>query len=115
MHSLADILLFMKPVHELYANATYLPFQDIKNYKMLCEFGDYLLASPIGKDNELRFVTWRYVYNHEGVGLGRYFNTDYEVVKQDFGVRYGLVDEKKLFEEWSLPLCMMPACIAVEL
>jgi len=69
---LTDLLLGMKPAYSLYADATYLQCDGVKDYKLLCDFGDYLLAAKLGKDNELSFVTWRYEYSHDSVVLGHY-------------------------------------------
>lgn len=96
---LTDLLLGMKPAYSLYADATYLQCDGVKDYKLLCDFGDYLLAAKLGKDNELSFVTWRYEYSRDSVALGHYFDTNYEAAKEDFAVRCGLVDGRKIFNE----------------
>jgi len=99
VQKLTDLLLSMKPAYSLYADAAYLQCDGVKNYKLLCDFGDYLLAANLSKDNELSFVTWRYEYSRDSVVLGHYFNTNYEAAKEDFAVRCGLVDGRKIFNE----------------
>lgn len=76
IHRLADALLEMKPPYALYDTAAYLPYKGVEKYKMLCEFGDALLAARLDDDGELRFVTWVYDYNHESVMHTLYFDTD---------------------------------------
>ncbi|WP_353852772.1 hypothetical protein [Dehalobacter restrictus] len=110
VHRLTDILLEMKPPYALYAYAAYLPFKGVEKYKMLCEFGDSLLAARLDDDGELQFVTWLYDYGHEGVRHTRYFDTDLAAAKQDFAVRCGLVDEKRVFSDKELA-ALYDACV----
>lgn len=110
VHGLSDILLSMKPLYELYENAAYLSFKGVEKYKLLCEFGDALLAVRLDDDHELRFVTWMYDYRHEGVMHTKYFDTDYSAAKQNFAIRCGLVDEKRLFDEKEL-VALYDACV----
>lgn len=98
VHGLTDLLLAMKPPYALYAEAAYLPFKGVEKYKLLCEFGDTLLAARLDDDSELRFVTWDYDYRHEGVMHTRYFDTDFAAAKQDFAERCGLVSDQKTFD-----------------
>lgn len=110
VHRLTDILLEMKLPYALYANAAYLPFKGVEKYKMLCEFGDALLAARLDDDGELRFVTWVYDYSREGVMHTKYFDTGYAAAKQDFAVHCGLMDEKRLFNEKELTT-LYDACV----
>ena len=110
VHRLSDILLSMKPPYALYADAAYLPYKGVESYKILCEFGDGILAARLDDDSELRFVTWVNDYSHEGVMNTHYFDTNYEAAKRDFAVRCGLLDEKRLFNEKELTV-LYDACV----
>jgi hypothetical protein len=107
---LSELFSSMKHAYDLYEKAENLPFESVKNYKVLCEFGNFLLAAMMDNNDQLRFVTWRYSYNRDSVVYGHYFDTDYDGARQDFAVRAGLIDEKKLFKEDEL-VTLYEACI----
>lgn len=103
-------LLKMKPLYARYFNADFLKIDGVERYKLLCDFGDCLLAATLSKDNKFEFVTWRYDYDRKGVSLGHYFGSNYEVAMQDFAVRAGLIDRRKLFNKNELT-SIYNACI----
>jgi len=107
---LSELFSSMKHAYDLYEKAENLPFEGVKNYKVLCEFGNFLLAAMMDNNDQLRFVTWRYSYNRDSVAYGHYFDTDYDGARQDFAVRAGLIDEKKLLKENEL-VTLYEACI----
>lgn len=107
------LLLDMKQAHDLYADARPLEIGGIDKedgFRLISEFGDTLLAAKLGRDNEVRFTTWQYDYDHEGVHWGHYYETNYEGAKRDFAVRAGLVDEKQLFTKDEL-VALHDACV----
>ena len=67
------------------------------DYRVLADFGDAVLAGH-PTERGVRFVTWEWDFNREGVHHGHYFQDDYEAAKRDFTVRSGLVQKDALFE-----------------
>lgn len=96
---LHHLLLEIKQAHDLYARAKTLDFDGVTDFHLISEFGDYLLAAKLGKDNEVRFSTWSYDNDRRSVTLGHYYETNYEGAKKDFALRAGLVDENQFFNE----------------
>lgn len=94
---LHNLLLDLKQAHDLYAEAKPLDCEDVRDFRLISAFGNYLLAAKMDKNSEVRFVTWSYDYDHSGVTWGHYFETNYEGAKLDFAVRAGLIDENQLF------------------
>lgn len=99
---LHNLLLEMKQTHDLYAQAKPLLCDGVTDFRLISDFGNYLLAAKLGTDNEVRFTTWQYDYDRTGVTLGHYYETNYEGAKKDFALRAGLIDEKQLFTEEEL-------------
>jgi len=96
---LHSLLLDLKERYDLYLNAKPLDCEGVRDFRLISEFGNYLLAAKQSKDNEIRFVTWQYDYDRSGVTLGHYYETNYEGALKDFTVRSGLLDENQLFTE----------------
>ena len=94
---LHSLLLDLKERNDLYLNAKPLDCEGVRDFRLISEFGNYLLAAKQSKDNEIRFVTWQYDYDRTGVTLGHYYETNYEGALKDFTVRSGLIDENQLF------------------
>ena len=67
------------------------------DYRVLADFGDAVLAGH-PTERGVRFVTWEWDFDREGVHHGHYFQDDYEAAKRDFTVRSGLVPKEVLFE-----------------
>lgn len=67
------------------------------DYRVLTDFGDAVLAGH-PTERGVRFVTWEWDFDREGVHHGHYFQDDYEAAKRDFTVRSGLVQKDALFE-----------------
>jgi hypothetical protein len=110
MDTLLSVMNKMKPAYDLYGDAAYLPFDSVKDFKCLCEMGNYVLAAKLLANNELHFVTWMYDYQRCGVLWGHYFGYDFEGAKQDFAVRAGLTDENKIFKDKELEV-LHEACL----
>lgn len=107
------LLLDMKQAHDLYADAKPLAVGEIDKedgFRLISEFGNALLAAKLGEDNEVRFTTWQYDYDREGVHWGHYYETNYAGAKQDFAVRAGLVDERRIFTKDEL-VALHDACV----
>ena len=67
------------------------------DYRVLADFGDAVLAGH-PTERGVRFVTWEWDFDREGVHHGHYFQDDYEAAKRDFTVRSGLDPKEVLFE-----------------
>lgn len=96
---LHSLLLDLKERNDLYLNAKSLDCEGVRDFRLISEFGNHLLAAKQSKDNEIRFVTWQYDYDRTGVTLGHYYETNYQGALKDFAVRSGLIDENQLFTE----------------
>jgi len=96
---LHSLLLDLKERNDLYLNAKPLDCEGVRDFRLISEFGNHLLAAKQSKDNEIRFVTWQYDYDRTGVTLGHYYETKYQGALKDFTVRSGLIDENQLFTE----------------
>ena len=94
---LHSLLLDLKERNDLYLNAKQLDCEGVRDFRLISEFGNHLLAAKQSKDNEIRFVTWQYDYDRTGVTLGHYYETNYQGALKDFTVRSGLIDENQLF------------------
>ena len=82
-------------------------------YKVLADFGDAVLAGQLGKKGA-RFVTWEWDFDRQGVHAGHYFMENYEVAKQDFAVRAGLVESQRLFSDEQLAVIRNACAFALE-
>lgn len=98
-NELHSLLLDLKNRYDLYLNAKPLNCEGVRDFRLISEFGNHLLAATQSGDNEICFVTWQYDYDRTGVTLGHYYETNYEGALKDFTVRSGLIDENQLFTE----------------
>lgn len=98
-NELHSLLLDLKNRYDLYLNAKPLDCEGVRDFRLISEFGNHLLAAKQSEDNEIRFVTWQYDYDRTGVTLGHYYEANYEGALKDFTVRSGLIDENQLFTE----------------
>ena len=74
-----------------------------KPFKRLAEYKDTVFCGcQYGNGLGVQFVTWSYTSDRKGVTLGHYFGNEYQVAKQDFAVRSGLVQEQRLFSDQQL-------------
>ena len=94
---LHSLLLDLKGRYDLYLNAKPLVCESVRDFRLISEFGNHLLAAKQSKDNEIRFVTWEYTYDRTGVTFGHYYETNYQGALKDFTVRSGLIDENQFF------------------
>ncbi|QNK42198.1 hypothetical protein [Caproicibacter fermentans] len=109
-NGLHNLLLDLKERYDLYLDAKPLDCADVRDYRLISEFGNYLLAAKLSKDNEIRFTTWQYTYDRTGVTLGHYYETNYQGALKDFTLRSGLIDQKQIFTEDEL-LVLYKSCL----
>jgi len=109
-NELHSLLLDLKNRYDLYLNAKPLDCEGVRDFRLISEFGNHLLAAKQSPDNEIRFVTWQYDYDRTGVTLGHYYETNYEGALKDFTVRSGLIDENQLFTAEEITV-MYQSCI----
>ena len=83
------------------------------SYKVLADFCDAVLAGRSCKTGA-KFVTWEWDFDRQGVHAGHYFMENYEVAKQDFAVRAGLVESQRLFSDEQLAVVRNACAFALE-
>ena len=72
-------------------------------YKLLAEYNDVVLCGrQYGNGYGVQFVTWSRTFDRTGVTQGHYFGNCYQEAKQDFAVRAGLVQSRRLFSQEQL-------------
>lgn len=74
-----------------------------ENFRLVDEYGDTLMAVRNDGQHGLHFVTWDYDYERTGVNHGHY-TTSYEGAKEDFAIRAGLVDARRILQDEDIPL-----------
>ena len=67
------------------------------DYRVLANFSSAVLAGH-PSERGVRFVTWEWDWDREGVHHGHYFQNGYEEAKHDFVRRSGLLPKEALFE-----------------
>ena len=67
------------------------------DYRVIADFGDAVLAGH-PTERGVRFVTWEWDWDREGVHHGHYFQNGCEEAKHDFVRRGGLLPREALFE-----------------
>ena len=78
-----------------YLCASHLPYEDVKEYKMLAEYGDIVLAAAHTQQGFM-FCTWEQDKKHNYVTRGDYTQS-YEYAKESFVTRSGLINKHRLF------------------
>ena len=66
------------------------------DYRVLADFNGIVLAGH-PTSYGVRFITWEWDWNREGVHTGNYFYEHYGEAKRDFATRSGLVQKDALF------------------
>jgi len=79
-----------------------------EGYRIMAEFGGYVLAgyqyTAMEAGNGYQFATWQYVNSKAAVEHGHYYPTwsfgtsAFDLAKQDFALRSGLMDESFVFK-----------------
>lgn len=81
-------------------NAALLKVVDLREgYKLLCEYGNTVLAGKDMGEHGYQFTTWNYTYDRKGVTLGRNYINNYTGAKEDFAVRSGLINERRFLRD----------------
>lgn len=70
-----------------------------EKFKLLMDYGGYVLAGQDRGRHGFQFVTWEWSYDHTGVGTGNYWESNYRCAKENFAVRSGLVSRDRLFDQ----------------
>ncbi len=69
-----------------------------EDFHLLADFGGAVLA---GRERlggaGYQFVTWTWDYDRTGVSHGHYYEGNFQLAKQDFAVRSGLISRAQLF------------------
>lgn len=110
---LHQLLTEMKKAHDLYVDSPPLVIGTIgeeAGFRLVSSFDNALLAAKLGQDGEVRFTTWAYDYDHAGVQMGHYYETNYEGAKCDFAIRAGLIKESQFFTKEEL-VALHDACV----
>lgn len=107
---LHNLLLSLKEAHDLYAEAKPLKGVEVKDYRLISEYGEAVLAAKKDSLGDIRFTTWNYTYDHTGVTMGHYYECNYEEAKKDFIIRSGLLPENQVFTKEEL-LILYTACV----
>lgn len=107
---LYNLMSEMKEIYDLYEQAKPLEFDRVRDFRLICSCGDYLLAAKLGGDKEIQFATWAYDYDHTGLLMGHYYGTNYKGAARDFALRAGLVDSRQLYT-WEELAVLYGACM----
>ena len=65
-------------------------------YQLLADFNGAVLAGHPTRYGT-QFVTWVWDYGHRGLSHAHYYEGDFQLAKQDFAVRSGLISRAQLF------------------
>lgn len=94
--SIGNMITHTKEYVRLYENAQPFEIEGISDYRKLAEFNGVVLGAKDMGDYGVQFSTWLLTYGGTGVTLGHY-TFDYELAKNDFAERSGLVDKHRQF------------------
>lgn len=96
---LDDVIEQMRHIREYadkYLCAPNLEFEGVKEYKLLAEYGDTVLAAKRSENHGFMFCTWKQDKKHSYVTHGDY-SQNYDYAKESFVTRAGLIEKNKLF------------------
>ena len=86
-----------------------MPFDSVSEYAKFYEIGNTVMGAKILSDHRIEFATWEYDYERKGVIWGHYWN-DYKAAKEDFALRSGLIDKRRIFSPEQLAI-LHEACL----
>ncbi len=102
--------LFLKTINDLkyvydcfYGENNSLGEKGSVYHKKLCEFGDTVLAVGLYSDNVFEYATWDINREDNSYFNGKYF-MDYDMAKENFASRSGMVDENRIFNDNQLKI-----------
>lgn len=90
-----DSLRKIREYVDKYLSAPQLPFDDVKEYRLLAEYGDTILAAT-KTEHGFMFCTWEQDKKRNYVTRGDY-TTDYEYAKKSFVIRSDLMDKHRVY------------------
>ena len=97
LQNVIDIAKTTSEYMEMMERAPQLKARDLEgDYRVLADFNGIVLAGH-PTSYGVRFITWEWDWNREGVHTGNYFYEHYEEAKRDFATRSGLVPKDALF------------------
>ena len=97
LQNVIDIAKTTSEYMEMMERAPQLKARDLEgDYRVLADFNGIVLAGH-PTSYGVRFITWEWDWNREGVHTGNYFYEHYEEAKRDFATRSGLVQKDALF------------------
>lgn len=70
-----------------------------EKFKLLQDYGGYVLAGKDRGKHGFEFVTWRWTWERTAVGTGHYWEDNFQDAKEDFAVRSGLVSTDRLYDK----------------
>ena len=98
---LDEVIEKLKNIREYvtkYLHAPELPFDGVKEYRLIAEYGDTVLAATRTGNQGFMFCTWTQNKKHNFVTHGDY-SQNYEYAKESFVKRSGLLNEHKIFTQ----------------
>ena len=96
LQNVIDIAKTTSEYMEMMERAPQLKARDLEgDYRVLADFNGIVLAGH-PTSYGVRFITWEWDWNREGVHTGNYFYEHYEEAKRDFATRSGLVPKDAL-------------------
>lgn len=97
LQNVIDIVKTTSEYMAMMERAPQLKARDLEgDYRVLADFNGIVLAGH-PTSYGVRFITWEWDWNREGVHTGNYFYEHYEEAKRDFTTRSGLVPKGALF------------------
>ena len=104
MEKASETAAIVKEYMSLMESAPFLKADGLdESYRMLADFNGVVLAGHDAHNGYgVQFVTWEWSYDRTGVTTGHYAAHHYEDAKQDFAIRAGLVDRRRLFSDEQL-------------
>lgn len=94
---LISVVALIEEYDKAMSNAPYLILMNIYQCKLLAQYENIVLTGRELDDGSYDFSTW--IQKDEDLICGQYFGNRYREAKENFAVRAGFVNEKKLFSD----------------
>ena len=85
-------------------------FRDISGYTKFFEVNNAVLGAMILPSDKIQYACWTYNNDRSGVVSGHYCIDDFDEAKEEFAIRAGLIDKRKLFQRADMKAVYV-ACI----
>ena len=85
-------------------------FRDISGYTKFFEVNNAVLGAMILPRDKIQYACWTYNNDRSGVVSGHYCIDDFDEAKEEFAIRAGLIDKRKLFQRADMKAVYV-ACI----